>query len=69
MDKNQITGSIDTLINDLIEHKNALDILWKYHPSNPKFINPITEYNNLVKVIDNIEKKIIELQGKLSSLN
>jgi len=45
-----------------------LDEMWKYHPGNPDFINPIKAYDELKKSIAYLEGKINDLDLKIKTL-
>lgn len=56
------------LINTKIDLKKDLDKLWKYNPQNPNYINPLTQYNNIEKLIDSISSEIEDIRLKISTL-
>ena len=54
--------------NTLIVKYSILDELWSYHPSNEKFINPITAYEEMKKDIISIEVKMAEIEQKIKHI-
>ena len=44
--------------NELIGNSLMLDEVWKYHPANSEFVNPIKVYDDLKKSIESLELKI-----------
>jgi uncharacterized coiled-coil DUF342 family protein len=66
---------LDDLQNKLIDTQNTIiniynirDDIWKYHPSNENFINPIKEYEDLSHQIDELEKQISGIELKILHL-
>lgn len=63
---------IDRLVelkNEYIFLSNIKEEVWKYHPSNEKFINPIKEFEDLTDKLDGLEFKINLLEREINSLN
>ena len=58
---------IDTQ-NELISGSLILDEIWKYHPANSNFVNPIKVYDELKKSIEKLELKISDLELKIKHL-
>lgn len=54
--------------NQLIDDCELLDEMWKYHPANPDFINPIKAYDDLKKSIELLENKLNDLDSKIKYL-
>lgn len=55
----------DSLIgiqNMLTSMYTIKDEIWRYHPKNENFINPIKEYDNMSSEIDELEKKISKIE-------
>ena len=46
---------LDDLKVEYLVNSNHLDEVWRYHPSNPNFINPLKIYHPLLQ----INKKIL----------
>ena len=64
----ELEDEIVTLQNYIITISNVIDEMWKYHPENPNFLNPITECRELKKRKLVIEGKIQDIDVKLSIL-
>ena len=64
----ELEDEILTLQNYIITISNVIDEMWKYHPENPNFLNPITECKELKKRKLVIENKIQDIDIKLSIL-
>ena len=64
----ELEDEIVTLQNYIITISNVIDEMWKYHPENPNFLNPITECKELKKRKLVIEGKIQDIDVKLSIL-
>lgn len=62
MELQELEKQIVDVQNELISHGLMLDEVWKYHPANLSFINPI-------KVYDDLKKSILTLENKLTDLN
>lgn len=69
-------GEIHNIEEELIDLKNQLiaisyvkEEVWAYHPSNPYFINPISLYESLNVEINNLERRIDDLEFRLNSIN
>jgi hypothetical protein len=69
MDLEKLEDKIINLQNNIIQEHNILDELWRYHPSNENFINPIKEYDKLKKSIEEKEIELDEIQDKINRLN
>lgn len=48
--------------NILLSLYNIKDEIWRYHPSNDDFVNPIKEYDEVSFQINELEKKISKLE-------
>ncbi len=59
------------LQNTIIHEYNVLEELWRYHPANENFINPIKEHEILKERIGDLEMELdkIENQIKFKNLN
>jgi len=55
--------------NTLISNYNIKEEIWRYHPGNENFVNPIKEYDEISSQIDSLEKQISEIQLKILHLN
>ena len=63
--KMEITELQDQLVNlqnCLISMSSIKDDIWKYHPSNENFINPIKEYDEISSEMDELERKISKVE-------
>ena len=49
------------LISDLMATSTVMDEIWRYHPDNPKKVDLVTEYNNLMTIKASIEGELAEL--------
>ena len=61
----ELTNLQDNLIdiqNTLTSMYTIKDEIWRYHPKNKNFINPIKEYDNMSSEIDKLEKKISKIE-------
>lgn len=57
------------LKNNYIYLSEVREEVWKYHPSNKDFINPIKEYTALSEELKILEFKISELEREINSVN
>ena len=57
------------LQNTIIHEYNVLEELWRYHPSNENFINPIKEYEKLKEHIGGLELKLDEIKNQIKYKN
>lgn len=53
------------LINQIISLKQELDMLWEYHPDNPKGKNIEQTYNKISNVLDSYKIKATTLEEKI----
>ena len=53
------------LQNTIIHEYNVLEELWRYHPANENFINPIKEHEILKERIGKLEMELDEIENKL----
>jgi len=60
---------LDDLKVEYLVNSNHLDEVWRYHPSNPNFINPLKIYKELKDKLDELERKINILERENNSLN
>jgi len=63
--QNELSNLQDSLIdiqNTLTGMYTIKDEIWRYHPDNENFINPIKEYDNMSSEIDKLEKKISKIE-------
>lgn len=54
--------------NDMIDLFNIKEELWRYHPKNKQFINPIKEYNTILSKISHLEENINAIELDISHL-
>ena len=57
------------LQNTIIHEYNVLEELWRYHPSNENFINPIKEHEILKERIGKLEMELGEVENKIKYKN
>lgn len=63
--KMELTELQDILLdlqNSLVSMYIIKDEIWRYHPSNENFVNPIKEYDDITTQIDKIEKRVSEIE-------
>lgn len=60
---------LDDLKVEYLVNSNYLDEVWRYHPSNPGFVNPIKKHKEIKDRIDELERKINILERENNSLN
>tara|TARA_R110000822_G_scaffold123786_1_gene258296 strand:- start:10 stop:276 length:267 start_codon:yes stop_codon:yes gene_type:complete len=60
-------GLVD-LQNLLIDLYQIKDEIWRHHPSNEDFVNPIKEFDSISSQIESLEKRISELELKILHL-
>ena len=68
MELHDLEDKLINLQNLIIEYYNIKDDLWRYHPGNEKFINPIKEYDEVKNKIDKLEKDMSEIELKIIHL-
>jgi len=68
MELQDLEDKITLLQNQLINDCIVLDEIWKYHPNNPDFVNPIKVYDELKKSISYLNSKIDDLDLKIKTL-
>ena len=62
---NNLENKEINLQNTIMHEYNILDELWRYHPSNENFINPIKEYEILKKRIGELEMELDKIQTQI----
>ena len=64
MELSELENRLVNYQNVLISSSQIMEELWKYHPGNESFINPIKAYDDIKSQIDKIEREIsnVELQ-------
>jgi hypothetical protein len=55
-------------INQILYLTQLKDRIWKYHPENPNFINPITQYNSIRESIKLINKEIEGIDNRINHI-
>ena len=68
MELQEMEDKLINLQNLTIEYYNIKDDIWRYHPSNENFTNPIKEYEEISGRILEIEKDISEMELKILHL-
>lgn len=51
-------ASKEDLINEAISIATQIEVIWRYHPSNPKSANLIEEYKVLNEHLNSIKKEV-----------
>ena len=69
VDLENLENKAINLQNTIIHEYNVLEELWRYHPSNENFINPIKEYEKLKERIGELELKLDEIQNQIKYKN
>ena len=67
----ELTDLQDMLLdiqNVLISNYTIKDEIWRYHPANEDFLNPIKEFDSISSQIKSLEKRISELELKILHL-
>ena len=68
MELHDLEDKLINLQNLIIEYYNIKDDLWRYHPGNENFINPIKEFDEVKNKIDKLEKDMSEIELKILHL-
>jgi len=68
MELQELEQKLTDTQNELIGNSLMLDEVWKYHPANSEFVNPIKVYDDLKKSIESLELKISDLELKINHL-
>ena len=68
MELNDLEDKLINLQNLIIEYYNIKDDLWRYHPGNENFVNPIKEFDEVKNKIDKLEKDMSEIELKIMHL-
>jgi len=68
MELQDLENELVNIQNQLIGDYEVLDEMWRYHPANPDFINPIKAYDDLKKSIGVLENKLSDLESKVNHL-
>lgn len=69
MELSDLQDMLVDIQNTLISNYTIKDEIWRYHPANKDFVNPIKEYDEITSQIENLEKKISEIELKILHLN
>ena len=67
----ELTDLQDMLVdiqNTLISNYTIKGEIWRYHPGNENFVNPIKEYDEIISQIEKLEKKSSEIELKILHL-
>lgn len=64
----ELNQKLCDLQNEIIEHTLIMDELWKYHPANPNFINPISLYKNLEIEVSHMDIEIDNIESMIDAL-
>tara|TARA_R110000823_G_scaffold47947_1_gene122132 strand:+ start:104 stop:352 length:249 start_codon:yes stop_codon:yes gene_type:complete len=62
MELSELQDKLANLQNLIISMYGIKDEIWRYHPSNENFVNPIKEFDNIESQIGKLEKQISELE-------
>lgn len=68
----ELTDLQDMLVdiqNTLISNYTIKDEIWRYHPGNENFVNPIKEYDEISLQIEKLEKQVSEIELKILHLS
>lgn len=65
MELAHLENQLIDLQNQFITQNIILSELWKYHPSNPEYINVIHSYNYVKQSVSDIESRILDLEQKI----
>ena len=68
MELNELEDKLINLQNLVIQYYNIKEDLWRYHPANEDFINPITEHDEVKNKIEDVERNISEIELKIFHL-
>lgn len=61
-EEEQLNQQKASLLDDLVAVSTVLEETWNYHPDNPNKKNVIEEYNQLLKIKEDIERELEELE-------
>ena len=61
-EQEQLNQQKASLLDDLVAVSTVLEETWNYHPDNPNKKNVIEEYNQLLKIKEDIERELEELE-------
>jgi hypothetical protein len=65
MELRDLEDKMINLQNVLVSNYTIMDELWKYHPSNPDFVNIIKAYDEIKKETGDIEIQLLDLELKV----
>jgi hypothetical protein len=60
---------LDNLKVEYLVNSNFLTEIWKYHPSNPTFVNPVKAYNEINDKLNELDRRIKLLEREINYLN
>ena len=61
-EQEQLNQQKASLLDDLVAVSTVLEETWNYHPDNPNKKNVIEEYDQLLKIKEDIERELEELE-------
>jgi hypothetical protein len=68
MTREELDNEYNSLIEYIILLSNQSDEYWKYHPSNPKFQNPIKLYKEIQEIIENQKFRLKQIEDIFNGL-
>jgi hypothetical protein len=68
MELHDLENKRQELAMDLVNNLQIMHEMWAYHPANPNFINPIKGYDELKKLVKDLENKIDDIELKIQTL-
>ncbi len=68
MELRDLEDKICNLQNVLVSNYSVMDELWKYHPTNPDFVNVIKAYDEVKREIVDMEVQLVDLELKIKHI-
>lgn len=68
MELQDLENERQAIAMDLLSNLQVMGEMWTYHPANPNFINPIKAYDDLKKLVFELENKLDDLELKINTL-
>jgi chaperonin cofactor prefoldin len=68
MELHDLENKRQEIAMDILNNGRVMDEMWAYHPSNPNFINPIKGYDELKKLMVELENKLNDIELKIKTL-